>query len=414
VPGHAPADDNEADALALLHWASTTTTLNRRCDVGWQLDVEDVAARFEEAASTGRRLPPPVRVQGYFNTWPIIVRKEWEAFAADEHVYRPFPPTRRHRPDAGDDAWVQWLEVEQRHLVWMRAKRYGWRDITIRFACDRTTAWRRWQRRWRSSPINSTAKASACFKIVGKQGNACRVCPRFLRLSLLTLLSLQQNSPVGGSISAIFWTAVTVRRAARGKRVLPAEIPCGARARRFGVRARARLPVGRLPAPVTTPAQLPPHQNLHSPNPPGGNARRVLLWDIHFEHAQRRVPQGRGADSPAIRARIPRADRQDRGQHRRVRLDEPILVDGDNGIIAGTVVWPLRAQAGLDQVPVIELAHLTVAQKRARSSPTTGWRSTRAGTRRCWRWNWPSCPRRGTTCPDRLRGCRDRGCAATG
>ncbi|HMS07840.1 MAG TPA: DUF6362 family protein, partial [Burkholderiaceae bacterium] len=38
------------------------------------------------------------------------------------------------------------LEVEQRHLVWMRAKRYGWRDITIRFACDRTTAWRRWQR----------------------------------------------------------------------------------------------------------------------------------------------------------------------------------------------------------------------------------------------------------------------------
>ena len=42
--------------------------------------------------------------------------------------------------------WVQWLEVEQRHLVWMRAKRYGWRDITIRFACNRTTAWRRWQR----------------------------------------------------------------------------------------------------------------------------------------------------------------------------------------------------------------------------------------------------------------------------
>ncbi len=108
--------------------------------------IEDVAARFEEAASTGRRLPP-VRVQGYFNTWPIIVRKEWEAFAADEHVYRPFPPT----PDAVDRMletmkWVQWLEVEQRHLVWMRAKRYGWRDITIRFACDRSTAWRRWQR----------------------------------------------------------------------------------------------------------------------------------------------------------------------------------------------------------------------------------------------------------------------------
>jgi hypothetical protein len=41
--------------------------------------------------------------------------------------------------------WVQWLDEEQRHQVWMRAKRYGWREITIRFACDRSTAWRRWQ-----------------------------------------------------------------------------------------------------------------------------------------------------------------------------------------------------------------------------------------------------------------------------
>ena len=107
--------------------------------------IEGVAARFEEAASTGRRLPP-VRVQGYFNCWPAIVRKEWESFSADEKVYRPFPPT----PDAIDRMletmrWVQWLEVEQRHLVWMRAKRYGWREIGIRFACDRSTAWRRWQ-----------------------------------------------------------------------------------------------------------------------------------------------------------------------------------------------------------------------------------------------------------------------------
>ena len=35
--------------------------------------IEDVAARFEEAASTARRLPP-VRVQGYFNCWPEIKR----------------------------------------------------------------------------------------------------------------------------------------------------------------------------------------------------------------------------------------------------------------------------------------------------------------------------------------------------
>jgi len=108
--------------------------------------IEDVAARFEEAATTGRRLPP-VRVQGYFNTWPTIVRQQWELFSADEPVYRPIPPS----PQAVERMletmrWVLWLEIEERHLIWMRAKRYGWRAITIRFACDRTTAWRRWRR----------------------------------------------------------------------------------------------------------------------------------------------------------------------------------------------------------------------------------------------------------------------------
>jgi hypothetical protein len=54
--------------------------------------TDEVAARFEEAATTGRRLPP-VRVQGYFNCWPAIVRREWETFAAYEKVYRPYPPS---------------------------------------------------------------------------------------------------------------------------------------------------------------------------------------------------------------------------------------------------------------------------------------------------------------------------------
>ena len=106
--------------------------------------IEDVAARFEEAASTSRRLPP-VRVQGYFNCWPAIVRNEWETFAADERVYRSFPPS----PDAIERMlevmrWVQWLEVEQRHLVWMRSNRYRWEQIGRRFACAARTAQRRY------------------------------------------------------------------------------------------------------------------------------------------------------------------------------------------------------------------------------------------------------------------------------
>lgn len=107
--------------------------------------IDDVAKRFEEAANTGRRLPP-VRVQGYFNTWPAILRQPWETYSGDDVLYR-FPPD----PAAIDRMeetmrWVLWLTEEQRHLVWMRAEERGWREICRRFGCDRTTAWRRWQK----------------------------------------------------------------------------------------------------------------------------------------------------------------------------------------------------------------------------------------------------------------------------
>jgi hypothetical protein len=107
--------------------------------------IEDVAARFAEAADTARRLPR-VQVQGYFNVWPVFARDAWDAYP-DDHSYRPLPPS----PQAIDRMmevmrWVQWLEVEQRHLVWMRAKHYEWHQIGRRLGCDRTTAWRHWKR----------------------------------------------------------------------------------------------------------------------------------------------------------------------------------------------------------------------------------------------------------------------------
>jgi len=108
--------------------------------------IEDVAARFEDAACTARQLPP-VRVQGFFNTWPPILRTSRERMSRDDEPPIRFPPT----PQAVDRMletmrWIQWLEEEQRHLVWMRAGRHPWRAICRRFGCDRTTAWRRWQR----------------------------------------------------------------------------------------------------------------------------------------------------------------------------------------------------------------------------------------------------------------------------
>lgn len=107
---------------------------------------DDVANRFEDAAVTARRLPS-ANVQGYFNAWPTIVRSQWEMLATDEREVCRFPPSPKDVEQMLEVMlWVQWLEVEQRHLVWMRAKRYGWREIGIRFACCTKTAQRHWAR----------------------------------------------------------------------------------------------------------------------------------------------------------------------------------------------------------------------------------------------------------------------------
>ena len=48
-----------------------------------QWTTDDVANWLIEASRTAHRLPP-VRVQGYFNCWPTIVRSEYERMASDD------------------------------------------------------------------------------------------------------------------------------------------------------------------------------------------------------------------------------------------------------------------------------------------------------------------------------------------
>ena len=106
--------------------------------------ADDVANRFEDAARTARRLPA-VRVQGYFNVWPIIVRTPYERMAGEDPPVCRFAPTPQEVQQMLEVMkWVQWLEVEQRKLVWMRAERYRWDDIARRFGCAARTAQRRY------------------------------------------------------------------------------------------------------------------------------------------------------------------------------------------------------------------------------------------------------------------------------
>ena len=104
----------------------------------------DVADHFEEAFRTLRKLPP-VEVQGYFGTWPQVLRTKREIAAMEPEPMRVWPsPAAITRLERTFD-WVLWIDEAERKLVWSRAARVPWKVISHELGCDRTTAWRRWQ-----------------------------------------------------------------------------------------------------------------------------------------------------------------------------------------------------------------------------------------------------------------------------
>lgn len=107
--------------------------------------VTDIAERFEEAASTLKRLPPH-RVQGYFNTWPEIIRSAAELIQSERLPSRLGPPTPEAISRMEETLnWIFWLDDEdERRLVWLRAERVRWKQIQWRFGCGRTKAWQMW------------------------------------------------------------------------------------------------------------------------------------------------------------------------------------------------------------------------------------------------------------------------------
>ena len=110
----------------------------------WNPDV--VALRLQEAAKTAHRLPP-ARVQGYFSLWPPFVRTEFERLAMETDAPRHIPPSPRDVDRMMEVmGWMNWIEVDARKLLWMRADCYPWKDIARRFGCSPRTAQRRWHR----------------------------------------------------------------------------------------------------------------------------------------------------------------------------------------------------------------------------------------------------------------------------
>ena len=107
--------------------------------------VEMVATRLAEAAAVIRRLPP-VRVPGYFNTWPPMVMGFADRVGQQPEPMRLPPPSpaaiSRMEEALG---WLRWLKAEDAELIWARADGAPWKLICWRFGIARAPAHRWWR-----------------------------------------------------------------------------------------------------------------------------------------------------------------------------------------------------------------------------------------------------------------------------
>jgi len=88
---------------------------------------------------------PPIKVPGYFTTWPQIVRTRQEIAAMEPVPMRVWPSAAAISRLEQTTDWILWVDEDERRLVWSRAARVPWKLICVELGCDRTTAWRRWQ-----------------------------------------------------------------------------------------------------------------------------------------------------------------------------------------------------------------------------------------------------------------------------
>src|SRR6478736_5081753 len=104
-----------------------------------------VEERVVDAAQVMRRLPP-VRVPGYFSTWPRALVEFADRVGQQPEPMR-LPPPSAAAISRMEEAleWLRWLQAEDVKLVWARANQTPWKEVSWQFGIARATANRRWR-----------------------------------------------------------------------------------------------------------------------------------------------------------------------------------------------------------------------------------------------------------------------------
>ena len=119
-----------------------TIRADRASKIKEEWNYEIVADRLEEAARVLKRMPP-VKVQGYFSSWPQIIYEKGDL--ADQEpklTKRPAPDPKAISRMEETLGWTVGLPPLDAKIVWMRAYKISWKVICSKVGLCRKIAFR--------------------------------------------------------------------------------------------------------------------------------------------------------------------------------------------------------------------------------------------------------------------------------
>ena len=110
-----------------------------------QWTEEMVIKAFEEAVRTIQRLPN-VKLRGYASIWPDVIYSTLEVLRMDVKPTKwPATPEQISSMERTCD-WINFLDdIDDKRLVWLRAKRIPWKPICCQLGISRITGNRKYK-----------------------------------------------------------------------------------------------------------------------------------------------------------------------------------------------------------------------------------------------------------------------------
>ena len=101
-----------------------------------------VADRLVLAAEVMRSMPP-VRPQGYVSAWPEYLSTFADQVEQEPRMKRPLPSPRMITEADEALLWLRWVEKDIGQILWARANRQPWKQISWHHGISRSAANRR-------------------------------------------------------------------------------------------------------------------------------------------------------------------------------------------------------------------------------------------------------------------------------